>query len=176
MPVRLLAILLASVMLEPGEVGGLQVTTVAREGRVLVSCVLTDGLMDDLDKTILSGLTTTFTYETDLRRPVSIWLDRTIASTTVSAEVQFDTLTRRYQLNRSVDGRLEDSRVSDDKAAVKRFVTGFERLPLFSTGDLEPNVEYHVRVRVRIRPRVTWFFWPWDRGTATGFARFTFIP
>jgi len=176
MPVRFLATLLAAVLLTPVDAGDLQVATVARDGHVYVSCALGDGLLDDLDKTIQSGLMTTFTYEADLRRPVSVWLDRTIASATVTSAVQFDTLTRRYQLSRSVDGRVEDSRVSDDKAAVRRFVTGFERLPLFATADLEPNVEYHVRVRVRVRPRVTWFFWPWDRGTATGFARFTFIP
>ena len=52
----------------------------------------------------------------------------------------------------------------------------FDRLPLFSTDELEPNAEYYVRVRVRTRPRVTFFFWPWGRDAASGVARFTFIP
>ncbi|MCX6552817.1 MAG: DUF4390 domain-containing protein [Acidobacteria bacterium] len=173
---RLLAIVLAAVALDAGTSGEVQVSTLVRDGRVYVSSTLTDGVIEELDEAIQSGLTTTFTYETELRRPVSIWFDRVLATATVSAAVQFDTLTGRYQLSRSVDGRIEDSKVSDDKAAVKRFVTAFERLPLFGTADLEPNVEYYVRVRVRTRPRVTWFFWPWDRGSATGFARFTFIP
>jgi hypothetical protein len=59
---------------------------------------------------------------------------------------------------------------------MRHFVMAFDRLPLFTTANLDPNVEYYVRVRVRTRPRVTWFFWPWDRAAATGFARFTFIP
>ena len=106
----------------------------ARDGQVYVSATAPDGLMSDLEEAISSGLATTITYETDLREEVGIWFDRTLASATVSASVQYDTLTRRYQLSRSVDGRLADSRVCEDKADVKRFALGFDRLPLFSTG------------------------------------------
>jgi len=174
--VRVLAIVLSAFMLEAGDPRGVEVGAVARDGRIYVSSTLTDGLVEDLEQAIQAGLTTTFTWEAELRRPVSIWFDRTLSETTVATSVQRDTLTRRYQLSRSVDGRLDDSRVSEDKGDVKRFITAFDRLPLFSTADLEPNVEYYVRVRVRTRPRVTWFFWPWGRDTATGLARFTFIP
>jgi hypothetical protein len=132
--------------------------------------------MRDLDEPIQAGLSTTITYDAELREEVGIWFDRTIAAATVSASVQYDTLTRRYQLSRSVDGRLADSKVSEDRSDVKRFALGFDRLPLFSTGDLAPNGEYYVRVRVRTRPRVTFFFWPWGRDAASGMARFTFIP
>ena len=174
--VRLPALTLAVVLADAGAASDLQVSTIVRDGRVHVSSLLTDGLVDELDGAIQSGLTTTFTYDVELRRPVSIWFDRVLATATVSASVQFDTLTGRYQLTRSVDARLDESKVSEDKAVARRFVSSFERLALFGTSDLEPNTEYYVRVRVRARPRVTWFFWPWDRGTASGIARFTFIP
>jgi len=173
---RLLAIVLCAFLADAGGERGVEVGAVARDGRVYVTCTASDGLMADLEGAIQSGLATTITYEADLREEVGIWFDRTLASATVSASVQYDTLTRRYQLSRSVDGRLADSRVSEDKADVKRFALGFDRLPLFSTGALEPNAEYYVRVRVRTRPRVTLFFWPWGRDAASGIARFTFIP
>jgi Domain of unknown function (DUF4390) len=173
--VRMLAIVLAALAIDAAA-DGIQISTVARDGRVYVSCALDDQVMADVDEAIQSGLATTISYEADLRRSVSVWLDRTLASSTVTAAVQRDTLTGRYQISRSVDGRLEDSRVTDDKTAMRQFVMAFDRLPLFSAADLEPNVEYYVRVRVRTRPRVTWFFWPWDRPAASGIARFTFIP
>jgi hypothetical protein len=176
MPTRVLAIVLCAFLAEAGGERGVDVGAVARDGRVYVSSTASDGLMRDLEEAIQSGLATTITYEAELRRPVGIWFDRTIASATVAASVQYDTLTRRYQLSRSVDGRLDDSKVSEDKADVKRFALGFDRLPLFSATDLEPNGEYYVRVRVRTRPRVTFFFWPWGRDAASGIARFTFIP
>ena len=173
---RLLAIVLCAFIPEAGGGRGVEVGVVARDGRVYVSSTASDGLMDDLDEAIQAGLATSVTYEAELRRPVGVWFDRTIASATVAATVQYDTLTRRYQLRRSVDGRLDDSKVSEDKAEARRFALKFDRLPLFSTGDLEPNAEYYVRVRVRTRPRVTFFFWPWGRDAASGLVRFTFIP
>jgi hypothetical protein len=173
---RVLAIVLCAFLADAGGERGVDVGAVARGGKVYVSSTAADGLMRDLEGAIQAGLATTITYEADLREEVGIWFDHTIASATVSASVQYDTLTRRYQLSRSVDGRLADSRVSEDKAEVQRFVLGFDRLPLFSTAELEPNAEYYVRVRVRTRPRVTLFFWPWGRDAASGIARFTFIP
>jgi len=152
-----------------------EVSTSAREGRVFVSCSFQAAETDDLDEAIHAGLASSITYEVDLRRPVG-WFERTLASATVTASVQHDTLTGRYQLTRAVDGRIEETLVSDDLAVTKRFLTQFTRLALFSTGDLEPNVEYSVRVRVKTRPQKNWFFWPWDRTTASGTARFTFIP
>jgi hypothetical protein len=157
----------------PSEV---HVTTVAKDGRVNVSCSLDGGLTPDMEQALQSGLTTTFTYDVDLRRAVSVWFDRGIAVATVTTTAQYDTLTGRYQISRSVDGRIEDSRVSEQKADVAKFMTSFERLPLFSTADLDANVEYVIRVRLRARPRVNWFFWPFDRSDAAGFVRFTFIP
>ena len=173
---RLLAIVLLAWLAEPGGDRAVEVGAVARDGRVHVSAAASDGLMGDLDEPIQAGVATTITYEADLREEVGIWFDRTLASATVTAGVQYDTLTRRYQLTRSVDGRIDDSRVSEDRAEVKRFVLGFDRLPLFNAAELEPNAEYYVRVRVRTRPRVTFFFWPWGRDAASGMARFTFIP
>ena len=176
MVTRFLALVLGALVLEGGGSPHVNVGAVARDGRVYVSSTVGDGLMDGLSDAIQSGLTATITYEAELRRPVSIWFDRTIGTATVAASVQHDTLMRRYQLSRSVDGRIDDSKVSEDQADAARFLTGFDRLPLFSTADLEPNAEYYVRVRVRTRPRQTWFFWPWGRDAASGLARFTFIP
>jgi len=176
MAIRLLALVVSAFVLEAGGIRGVEVGAVSRDGRVYVSSAIPDALVEGLDDAIRSGLMTTFTYEVALRRPVSIWFDRTIGEASVAVSVQHDTLTRRYQMSRSVDGRVDDSKMSEDKADMKRFVTSFDRLPLFGTQDLQPNVEYYVRVRVRTSPRTTWFFWPWGRDAASGVARFTFIP
>ncbi|MEW5981555.1 MAG: DUF4390 domain-containing protein [Acidobacteriota bacterium] len=175
MALRLLAFVLALPAVIPAGDTGLQVATLVRDSHVLVSWTFADGALDQLNEAIDSGLTTSFTYDVDLRRSVSVWFDRTISTATVAVSVRKDTLTGRYQLTRSIDGRVEDSRVSDSGETVRTFMTAVDRLPLFPTSELQANVEYTIRVRVRTRPRVTWFFWPWDRNAATGSARFTFI-
>jgi hypothetical protein len=173
---RWFACFVLATSLMAGDPQDVHVTTVSRDGRVHVSCGVTSGLTPDMEQALQSGLTTTFTYDVDLRRAVSTWFDRGIATTTVVTSAQFDTLTGRYQVSRSVDGRIDSSRVSQDRADVAKFMTSFDRLALFSTVGLEPNVEYQVRVRLRARPRVYWFLWPFGRDDAVGFARFTFIP
>jgi hypothetical protein len=173
---RCFAAFVAFALLEAGGPDGIQVSTLVRDGHVYVSYVLAEQVMQEAEETIQAGLPTTFSYEVEMRRSVTAWLDRTLASATVTASVQYDTLTGRHQLSRTVDGRLEDSRVSESRPDVRRYLTQFERLPLFDTATLDTNAEYYVRVRVRTRPRVAWFFWPWDRGLASGRARFTFIP
>jgi hypothetical protein len=151
----------------------LRVTPIERDGQVLVSFDLSDGVTPDVRDAIQSGLPTTFSYEVELRRNSTLF-DRTIASVTITATVRFDNLTRRYQMSRTVDGRVEDARPTEDQAAVGGWMTHFERIPLSPTATLEANVEYYVRVRAHTRPHNAWFFWPWG-GTALGQAKFTFI-
>jgi hypothetical protein len=151
----------------------LAVTPIARDGQVVVSFELTDGFTPDVRDAIQSGLSTTFSYELDLRRGAAMF-DRTVASVRITANVRFDNLTRRYQMSRTVDGRVEDARATEDLDAVLAWMTHFERIPLSATAALEANGEYYVRVRARTRPHDAWFVWPWG-GTALGLAKFTFI-
>ena len=151
----------------------LTVTPIARDGQVVVSFDLSDGFTPDVRDAIQSGLATTFSYEVDLRRGSALF-DRTVASVTITAMVHFDNLTRRYQMSRTVDGRVEDARPTESQDAVRAWMTHFERIPLSATAALEANGEYYVRVRAHTRPHNGWFFWPWG-GTAFGQAKFTFI-
>jgi hypothetical protein len=153
----------------------IRVTPVATDGRIRVTFLLADGFTDELRAAIRSGLPTTIVYEIELRRP-SIWFDRTIASAEVSVRAEYDNLTRRYQVTRMQDGRLEWTRPAEREPDVRAWMTEFDRLPLFSTAGLEPNVEYYVRVRAQRSPRDSWFWWPWGRDDASGRAKFTFIP
>ena len=111
-----------------------------------------------------------------MRQPVAFWLDRTVDRVAVSVSVRYDGLIGRYRVRRTVNGRVEQVQVVEEEAAVRQLVTTLERLPLFSTRDLETNGDYRVRVRVDRRPRTGWFRWPWDRAAALGRASFTFLP
>ena len=151
----------------------ISVTPISRDGQVLVSFDLSDGFTDEVRDAIQSGLSTTFSYDVELRRSATLF-DRTTASVTVTATVRFDNLTRRYQMSRSFDGRVEDARPTDDRNAVKAWMTHFERIPVSATSALEVNGEYYVRVRAHTQPRTALFFWPWG-GAVLGHAKFTFI-
>ncbi len=172
------ALVLSLLLMEvPGHAqSAIRVTPLPRDGELLVTFELSGGVSDEMLAAIHSGLAITFSYDVDLRRGVPFWIDRTIATAHVAASVHYDNLTRRHQLIRTLDGRsVPDETVTEDETLVKRWLTDFERLPLFSTDLLEPNSEYYVRIRARTQPHSTWALWPWGGGT-WGLAKFTFLP
>lgn len=152
-----------------------RVTPIARDGQVLVSFEVADAFSDQVRAAIDSGLTTSFTFDVELRRGATLWVDRTIDVAQVSASVKLDNLTRQYQISILRDGRVESSWVTSDADEVKRAVTAFSRLPLFSTRKLEANSEYYVRVKLKTRPHNALFVLPWGDGVL-GSATFTFLP
>jgi len=171
---------LALVMsMQPAQGAGsdkVQVVPLSRDGEVLVSFKLAEALTEEIRTAIHSGLTIKFVYTVDLRRSAAVWFDRTIASAIVTATVKYDTLTRRYQVSRMIDGRTEWADATErEDAAWNALTSDFARLSLFHGVPLEPNGEYYVRVRAHTSPRNASFVWPWAADDAVGFAKFTFI-
>lgn len=172
------SIVLLTVVLAAGAVvraaESLTITPIVRDKTVVVSFELGDAYSEAIREAIASGLRTTFTYEVELRTVVPAWLDRTIATTVVSASDQYDNLTRMHHLSRTVDGRTEETTVTADEEVVRAWLTHWSRLALCDTGKLDQTREYYVRVSARARPRsaslVGW------ASAVTGRAIFTFIP
>lgn len=152
----------------------LRIVPIVHDDEVLVSFELADAYTDAVREAIASGLRTTFSYDIELRMVVPVWVDRTIARAVVSVSDQYDNLTRRHSLARTVDGRVEEASVSEDEAVVRRWLTTITRLPLCRTRKLDPSREYYVYIKARPRPHDPSLL-GWTTAI-TGQTRFTFIP
>jgi Domain of unknown function (DUF4390) len=150
----------------------LRITPFLNDNRVVVSFELNDAYNDAVREAIASGLRTTFTYELELRTPA--WIDRTVGTTIVAATDQYDNLTRRHTLTRTVDGRVEDVLVTEDDAVVKTWLTKWIRVPVADAAKLDPARDYYVRVTTRARPLGGSLLGLTK--TITGRVKFTFIP
>ena len=153
---------------------GLRIVPLVRDDSVLVSFELTDGYTEEVRDAVKSGLKTTFTYTVELRQDVPAWVDRTIATSVVTNSVQYDNLTRRATLVRTMDGHVESTQSTEDEAVIRLWMTTFQKMPLFKTGELEQNREYYVRVRATARPTNGSMLWPWGSGIS-GITKFTFL-
>jgi hypothetical protein len=167
-----LAFLAAAVSLEAQQ--ALRIIPLVRDDRVLVTFELSEGFSPDVRAAVLSGLKTTFTYTVDLRLDVPVWADRTIGTSVVTNSVEYDNLTRRHTIVRMIDGRMDQSQVTDDESIVKQWMTSFKQLPLFRTAVLLANRDYYVRVSAVARPTNGSLLWPWG-STTSAQAKFTFI-
>lgn len=152
----------------------LRIVPVVHDKQVVVTLQMADAYTDEIRDTISSGLRTTFTYDLQLRMLVGGWVDRTVATAVVTVSDQYDNLTRRHTLSRVVDGRTDESVVTEDEAVVRQWLTTLSRLPLCETTKLERNREYYVRVTARKRPLRSFPFA--FANAVTGQAKFTFIP
>jgi hypothetical protein len=152
----------------------LRVTPLVKDGQVLVSFELANGLTDEIRAAIQSGLKTTFTYTVELRMEVPAWVDRTIATSTIASSVEYDNLKRQYMMGLRIDGRTEESRSTTDENDVRQWMTMAKQLGLFKTSMLEPNREYYVRVSATARPSNGSMLWPFGSGTSAQ-GKFTFI-
>ena len=166
---------LVLLLLVPAPLGAeetLRITPFITDNRVVVSFELNDAYSDAVREAIASGLRTTFTYQLELRTPA--WIDRTIGTTIVATTDQYDNLTRRHTLTRTVDGRVEDVLVTEDEAVVRTWLTKWNRVPVAETSKLDPARDYYVRVTTRTRP-VGGSLLGVTR-TISGQVKFTFVP
>ena len=150
----------------------LRITPFITDNRVVVSFELNDAYNDAVREAIASGLRTTFTYQLELRTPG--WIDRTVGTAIVATTDQYDNLTRRHTLTRTVDGRVEDVLVTEDDAVVKTWLTKWSRVPVADTAKLDATRDYYVRVTTRTRPLGGSLLGLTK--TITGQVKFTFIP
>lgn len=151
----------------------LHIVPAVRDARVLVSFEVADGYADDVRDAISSGLRTTFSYDVELRMIVRGWVDRTIATAVIGVSDQYDNLTRRHRLVRTVDGRVAESVVTEDETVVKQWLTTQAQLPLCDTSKLDPNREYYVRVSAHVPHRTSLLGWT---SAVVGLTKFTFVP
>lgn len=167
--------LAAAVLAAAPAADGIRVTPVVSDGQVSASFDAPAAFGADVRDVVQSGLLLTFTFSVELRRPSSVWMDRTIGLTTVASSVKFDNLTGVYHVSKTRDGRVFWSDRTQDAAQVRSWMTAFDRIAVGTKDSLEPNADYYVRVRMQASPRRTFSFWPWSSDTATGRADFTFI-
>jgi hypothetical protein len=152
----------------------LHVTPLAKDGRILVTLRMNDVFTEEVRAAMHSGLRITFVYDIELKRSTALWVDRTLASASVMATIEYDILTRRYLATRREDGRMEKLEMFEREEDAREWLTAFDKLPLFNSGSLEGNSEYYLRVRAHTTPRNASFVWPWEGGIA-GLAKFTFL-
>jgi len=153
----------------------IKVTPLVADGRVSASLVAPEAFTAESRDVVKSGLPLTFTYEIDLRRPSSIWFDRTLGSTVVAATVKFDNLTGLYQVTKQQDGRVVTSKSTSKEDEMRTWSTQFDDVPARVTEPLESNVEYYLQVRLQVRPHLRMSLWPFGRDDGAGRADFTFI-
>ncbi len=154
--------------------GTLRIVPLVRDEQVMVSIDLDNGYTQEVREVINGGVRTTFTYDVELKMIVPAWVDRTIATAVVTMTDHYDTLLRKHNLSRTVDGRVVEAIATENEELAKKWLTSLNGLVLCRTSRLDPHREYYVRISAGVRPPGATLL-GWATGV-TNLAKFTFVP
>ena len=140
-----------------------------RDGQVIASCRLENGLSEEVDEEIAAGLEVTVEYRLHAYRRRAGFPDALLAKRRVDCSVRLDTLTRQYTLTRRVDGEIADTRVTADAGEMREFLTRLRDVPVVDERLLEPDRRHYLKVKSNLG--LVWRFYliPWMLNT--GWAR-----
>jgi|SRR6267143_901149 len=129
------------------------------------SCRLEGALTPGLEEEIAAGLPTSIEYRLNLYRRRTAFFDQLVLKRRVDCTVRYDTLTKQYTLTRRLDGELQETRVTDDAAAMREFMTELHGVPLAKADSLQPGEEYYLKAKSNLG--LVWRFYliPWPMDT-----------
>ena len=129
------------------------------------SCRLEGGLTPDVEEEIAAGLATTIEYRLHVYRRRPAFFDQLILKRRVQCTVRYDTLTQQYTLTRRIDDDMQETKVTDDPAAMREFMTSLRAVPLMKTEALKAGEEYYLKAKSNLG--LVWRFYviPWPMDT-----------
>lgn len=117
----------------------------------------------DVKETIQSTRAVSFTFTVEVLKHRTIWKSKVLGRRVVVHTVKFDTLTRQYTLETTVDGERTDQRVVDSWDEMARYMENVNDLTVCSVADIEPSgATYTVRARVHVQSEFVLWIIPWD--------------
>jgi hypothetical protein len=125
-----------------------------QNGRILVSFQLLDGIDDEMRERVQSGLPTELAFTLRLERPRGWWFDRVFDRAMLQVVAMYNAVTREYLVNYKLDGRLIESRVVTDLAALEQAMTLIHSLPAFEVQEElpPPRIQLTVRAQLGTKP------------------------
>ena len=144
--------------------------SVRAEGdRTWVSFRVTGAISAELEERIQSGLPVTFKHrlEVKVKRGFPVMFDKTVARTVVETRVTYDSLTQRYELQRTIEQRMrkknqrppteEQRRVTGSAEEMRAWMETLEDVPVFDPARKLEDEKLWARVEVNLGRR--YFMW-----------------
>ncbi|OLD63698.1 MAG: hypothetical protein AUI47_08425 [Acidobacteria bacterium 13_1_40CM_2_68_5] len=140
--------------------------TAERNGETYqAACRLEGALTPDVEEEISAGLPTSIEYRLNLYRRRTAFFDQLVLKRRIECTARYDTLTKQYTLTRRLDGELQDTRVTDDAAVMRGFMTELHGVPIVKADDLQPGETYYLKAKSNLG--LVWRFYliPWPMDT-----------
>ena len=123
---------------------------------VVMNARLIDGFTEKIQEAINNGVPIGFTFEIELRKANTVWMDSLVSSNKVRHRVHFDSLKKMYRF--SEFGRnLKRNIITRKKARYQQLMLTLKDIPITPIYKLDPNEKYYVRVKADLETDRFWF-------------------
>lgn len=135
-------------------------------GQVYVSFRL-EGAFDrpDIQEAVASTNPLVFTFSVEVVKKRATWKDKTLGRRELQRRILYDTLTRQYTVETTLDGQAAGSVVVATYEDLAAAVGRVEHLQVCPVADMEPDSSYEARAKVKLMDDFTLWIIPWDLET-----------
>ncbi len=123
---------------------------------VVMNARLVDGFTEKIQEAINNGVPMGFTFEIELRKANTVWIDSLISSNKVRHRVQFDSLKKMYRFS-EFGKNLKRNIITRKKSRYQQLMLTLEDIPIAPIYKLDPNEKYYVRVKADLETDRFWF-------------------
>ena len=123
---------------------------------VVMNARLVDGFTEKIQEAINNGVPMGFTFEIELRKANTVWMDSLISSNKVRHRVQFDSLKKMYRFS-EFGKNLKRNIITRKKSRYQQLMLNLEDIPIAPIYKLDPNEKYYVRVKADLETDRFWF-------------------
>jgi hypothetical protein len=130
---------------------------VATKGKyVVMNARLIDGFTEKITEAIESGVQMGFTFEIELRKENTAWVDSLVSSNTIRHKIQFDPLKKAYRFSET--GKNVRRKVITRKMSrYQKLMLTLKDIPIAPLFRLNPDEKYYVRVKADLETNRFWF-------------------
>lgn len=123
---------------------------------VVMNARLVDGFTEKIQEAISNGVPMGFTFEIELRKANTVWMDSLVSSNKVRHRVQFDSLKKIYRFS-EFGKNLKRNIITRKKSRYQQLMLNLEDIPIAPIYKLDPNEKYYVRVKADLETDRFWF-------------------
>ena len=130
---------------------------VSTNGKYLVmNARLVDGFTEKILEAIENGIPMGFTFEIELRKDNTLWVDSLVSSNKVRHRVQFDSLKKIYRFSES-GKNVKRKIITRKESRYQKLMLTLKDIPIAPIYKLDPNEKYYVRVKADLETDRFWF-------------------
>ena len=130
---------------------------VGTNGKYLVmNARLVDGFTEKILEAIENGVLMGFTFEIELRKDNTLWVDSLVSSNKVRHRVQFDSLKKIYRFSES-GKNVKRKIITRKESRYQKLMLTLKDIPIAPIYKLDPNEKYYVRVKADLETDRFWF-------------------